>query len=757
MEQELCMKKKCLAWLPVLWVGMMGISTIVNAGIGDWKNYTDMTNVVALVCARNAVWVGTSGGILRYTPADSAFEKFTNSEGLTGNDVSAIGLDTYGSVWVGETSGEIDVYSPATNSWKNISDIALSLQTQKMINSFTANGDTMYISTAFGVCVFSISRFEFGDTYGNFGTFSQPNVTCVTVFNGRIYVGTSSGLAVSIPGASNLAAPVSWNSFPTPSAVNAITVCYGNVYAGTNSGVYVYQNGTWQILPGTPQTAIALMNIASVLYIAGTNSVVELSSANTILPYSGAAPATITCAASDSSNRVYVGFQEAGIGILNNGTSQWTQFIVNSPATSFFSSVVVDANGVVWAASAGPGGHATGRGFYSYDGNHWKNYNLATTPGIKTNEYFNVAMGPNNSKWVSTWGFGIALVNSAGNLVHVFDSKYPGIVGYQDTVDVLGQPAYDAAGNVWVPNYRPSDGNILWEMKTDSTWTPIRSPLSTSFDRALGITVDRYGTKWFVNALLGFEPQPSHCIYYNELGAVSGLASDNWGELAVSDGLASAEVTCIAQDNEGSLWLGSNVGISMIPDPSNPTSQISIVLLGAIEGQFINTIAVDPLNNKWIALQTGVLVLSPDGSSLIAQYNVANTNGKLVDNNVLSIAFDEKRGIVYFGTGKGLSSLEIPTIGTVEKMSSLQIGPNPFILPDHSLVTIKGLADNAMIKILNVTGALVKEFAAQGGGRAFWDGTDSRGNNVGSGVYIIVAYADNGNQVSTAKVALLRR
>ena len=179
--------------------------------------------------------------------------------------------------------------------------------------------------------------------------------------------------------------------------------------------------------------------------------------------------------------------------------------------------------------------------------------------------------------------------------------------------------------------------------------------------------------------------------------------------------------------------------------------------MGAIEGQFINTIAVDPLNNKWVALQTGVVVLSPDGSSLIAQYNVANTNGKLVDNNVFSIAFDEKQGIAYFGTGKGLSSLEIPTIGTVEKMSTLEIGPNPFILPDHSLVTIKGLADNAMIKILNVTGALVKEFAAQGGGRAFWDGTDSRGNNVGSGVYIIVAYADNGNQVSTAKVALLRR
>jgi len=308
-----------------------------------------------------------------------------------------------------------------------------------------------------------------------------------------------------------------------------------------------------------------------------------------------------------------------------------------------------------------------------------------------------------------------------------------------------------------VPDYTPVDGNILWEMKPDSSWVSIRKPASTAFDRALGVLVDRNGTKWLVNSLLGFEPLPVHCIYYNESGTVTGLASDNWGEVALTDGLASAEVTCIAEDKAGSLWLGSNLGITIIGDPAYPTSQVSIVFLGAVQGQFINTIAVDPLNNKWVAMQTGVVVLSPDGTSLIAQYTVANTNGKLVDNNVLSIAFDEKRGIVYFGTEKGLSSLEIPAIGTAEKMSTLDIGPNPFIMPDHPSVTIKGLADNATIKILNITGALVKEFAAQGGGRAFWDGTDSRGNSVGSGVYIIVAYADNGNQVSTAKVAVVRR
>ncbi len=206
------MKTNWCACLLLVTAGMIGAFTAADAGIGDWKNFTDMSNVVSLAGARNAVWIGTSGGILRYNPADSSFQKFTNSEGLTGNDVAAIGLDARGSVWVGELSGEVDVYSPSANTWENISDIALSVQTQRMINTFCASGDTMYVGTAFGVSVFSLSKNQFDDTYGGFGSFTHPNVTCIALLSGRIFVGTTSGLAVSKLGALNLAAPESWDS-----------------------------------------------------------------------------------------------------------------------------------------------------------------------------------------------------------------------------------------------------------------------------------------------------------------------------------------------------------------------------------------------------------------------------------------------------------------------------------------------------------------------------------------------------------------
>jgi flagellar hook assembly protein FlgD len=72
-------------------------------------------------------------------------------------------------------------------------------------------------------------------------------------------------------------------------------------------------------------------------------------------------------------------------------------------------------------------------------------------------------------------------------------------------------------------------------------------------------------------------------------------------------------------------------------------------------------------------------------------------------------------------------------------------------------LTINNLVSNSTIKILTVNGMLMTEFAAQGAGRAFWDGRDSQGAYVPSGVYYIVAFTENGNQVANGKVAVVRK
>jgi len=76
-----------------------------------------------------------------------------------------------------------------------------------------------------------------------------------------------------------------------------------------------------------------------------------------------------------------------------------------------------------------------------------------------------------------------------------------------------------------------------------------------------------------------------------------------------------------------------------------------------LPGTVVNCIAVDALNQKWVGTSDGVIVLSPDGIQQVATYTVASTNGKLIDNDVKSIAIDGGTGTVYFGTLSGLASL----------------------------------------------------------------------------------------------------
>ena len=64
---------------------------------------------------------------------------------------------------------------------------------------------------------------------------------------------------------------------------------------------------------------------------------------------------------------------------------------------------------------------------------------------------------------------------------------------------------------------------------------------------------------------------------------------------------------------------------------------------------------------------------------------------------------------------------------------------------------------NSSIKILDISGNLVRTFTSPGGRIAFWDAKNEDGNYVASGIYIIVAYDLEVNNISSAKVAVIKK
>jgi hypothetical protein len=138
--------------------------------------------------------------------------------------------------------------------------------------------------------------------------------------------------------------------------------------------------------------------------------------------------------------------------------------------------------------------------------------------------------------------------------------------------------------------------------------------------------------------------------------------------------------------------------------------------------------------------------------------NLNSKNSPLLDDKIESLAIDEKTGKVFVGTKFGLNTFETPSIKPVDSFSGLSIYPSPFVISDGTqLVTIDGLIKDSEIKILTIAGKLIRRLETPGGRIAFWDGRDDEGNLVNTGVYIVVAFDREANNVETGKIAVLRK
>jgi len=148
---------------------------------GTWKNYTSMRSVRAITVAGTGVWAASAGGAFAVDTVSGLAKSFNNSAGLTSNDLLAVTVDVARRVWVGASDGSVNVLDSAFGVWRDIGDIRASTRRSKAVRHFCSANDTMFIVGDFGVSVFLVGRWEFGDTYSDFGFADQPSVCGVVL------------------------------------------------------------------------------------------------------------------------------------------------------------------------------------------------------------------------------------------------------------------------------------------------------------------------------------------------------------------------------------------------------------------------------------------------------------------------------------------------------------------------------------------------------------------------------------------------
>lgn len=741
-------------------------SSVFSQSSGKWENFTDLKSVRSLAVKGNNYIAATSGGLFFYNSATEEYRKFTNLNGLVNIDLTSLIIDTQNKVWIGASDGSLVLMDLNGNILKTIFDIKNSTETNKSINCFYQYGNFMFVGTGYGIQKIDITTLNFIDApYYQLGILPiKAQVTSITANRDTLFVATKSGIGYAkIPG-TNLNNPSAWTNFyavPANGNLNTIESFGGNVFAGSETGLVIYTGGGWTLYPN-PAVANSkttqIKAIANKLYFI-SNGIVYSAQAGSLenLSVEQGSGTWSAIQSDDVQTPVY--------GTNNNGIyyktpSGYAFKSPNCPFTSVFDNITIDDNGILWAA----GGSGTA-GIYKFDGNTWTNYNNIQYPALGNSNNFRKISHAGNTIYALSFGGGVSVIK--GDYIKNYNpsnSILPGIVNGPNFCTAYGG-ADDGRGNFWATFYESNTNKSLYVLTQDSVWIGFDNPSYLHDANYSQIAIDNYNTKWIVSE----NRSPVGLIFFNENGTLNDQSDDIYGFYGITNDFPGGSVTNVNDvivDKNGEVWVATNNGIFILSNPlaaiQNPNNKPPLQKMGIISGNLKvpfteNCLRIknDIINQKWVgSASNGVFNLSDDGTTLIAQYNTANS--PILDNKIGTIAVSNKTGKAYFGTLKGLSAFKTNAVEPLTAFDKITCSPNPFVLPSAVNLNIDGLVENSTIKILTIDGQLVTEFDSPGGRIAQWNGLNKNGSAVPTGIYIIAAYTKDGGKVGLGKVAIIR-
>lgn len=327
---------------------------------------------------------------------------------------------------------------------------------------------------------------------------------------------------------------------------------------------------------------------------------------------------------------------------------------------------------------------------------------------------------------------------------------------------------YDKENNLWMVSCEVQ--HAVSVLMKNGEWASLHYPeivKASNFGRTL---FDKRGWLWATSSRI--ESGGVFCLNYN--GTIEDISDDQHRfitQFTNQDGiiLEQLAVYCIAEDKEGSIWIGTNKGPLVLSNPSryfnnnfyctqikiprNDGSDLADLLLA---NDAIHTIAVDGANRKWVGTAAnGIYLLSADGMEAI--HHFTDENSPLLSNSIESIAIHPRTGEVFIGTGKGLVSYQSDAAEAENnfKESNVWAYPNP-VRPNYTgVITITGMIYDSVVKIVDTAGHIICQGTSLGGNFT-WDGRNGQGRRVATGIYMVLAADSEGKEGIVTKIAFIR-
>lgn len=233
--------------------------------------------------------------------------------------------------------------------------------------------------------------------------------------------------------------------------------------------------------------------------------------------------------------------------------------------------------------------------------------------------------------------------------------------------------------------------------------------------------------------------------------------------------VSAAEAYCVVEDHKGQIWIGSSAGLLVVEEPEEwftddflitqikvPRNDGTNFADYLLSGVGISTIRVDGGNRKWIGTKSnGVYLVSADGLETLVHFTADNS---LLPSDIIhDIAIDPISGEVFISTDAGLVSYASNATDPLAGLdrNQIEVFPNPLRPENARCITLRGLTEDAEVKIANLSGQIVHSGRSLGG-MYQWDSCDQSGTPCASGVYLILISTADGKNAIAGKLAIVR-
>lgn len=749
--------------------------------LGTWKVFLPYTSSTGMCDAGDKVYCAAAKSVFSYEKESGVIQLYDKSTGLSDVDVNTISYDQQTqTLTIAYTNSNIDLIKNGVEIY-NIPSIKNSVTTSSiMVHDVYSFQGKAYVSSDVGISVINLEKQEISSTYiiGNSGT--QVKVYATASDGVYLYAATAEGVKRAPLNATNLQDFNSWILFTEadnlPRQKASLMACFNGkaytVIGDTNCDtLFEYNGGTWtKVYYSTKHFVSSLEQVNSTLYFSVWNDSSTTAGKMGKVDVNG----QLTLTNTDGHIRPIEWFEADGIaweadawgGLFRRNNQGGLENIVpDGPARNTVFGLDIQ-DGVLKVAAGGVTDSWIGPGnidgFYIYQNGSWTSRNRYTDVSLTTfTDVMCVASAPARQKtYFGAFSNGLIELDDNTGAIKLYDKWSPDALLEEVNLDTartkISCLTADKQGNIWIGN-AGADYPIKL-ITSDGTWKQFGVPYN--FQLMKKILIDSYGQLWAPLRRVG-----EGLMVWSHEGTLDNPADDKFKLLTTGDGagaLPDAYVYCLAEDREGNIWAGTGQGIGIFYCPGSVFSsggcdadQIKVERDGYIGYLFgtenVRAIAVDAANRKWIGTTNGLWLISADGKKELLRFNTENS--PLPSNQVTDIVIDPNTGEVFVSTLAGLVSYQGDAIAECEDCDKALVYPNPVMPGYDGPIAIKGLTDNAYVKITDIQGMLVFQGKANGT-QMIWDGKGYEGERVKSGVYMVFSSTDLGKEKRVAKILL---